>query len=1040
MAERPNYTGSGRTLMTAPIRAAAPNPERDADRGTGQGLEAFGRGMASLGQSVYQVGQFKEQEKRRAEAVERERQNNNRQIALNLLDSRLLSKKRELAQNQEYVMSDDKGRAPVLEQQEKEIREELDTLYGDLGLDANDPWLKAAVDERINRAVVPEIAAGADIRFQRVVATDYAGFVNRIVETVPAQDSFASLKGLYVEKKDEIAGLPDSRQSPESRQRLLSVLEGGMKAQADWLATTGAISEQEIEQGLKDGMWNGTEAAALRSRLASATQRNIAARTEEVNTLLNDARSGKAIPPWKDFFSSPAIQQQIAYHTSRGEIEQAKAVVRKTALAADVNKFTSPLVSAKGLPEGFTFPMIVGLRDKLSTLAGQIDFFGSRIKIENAGDFTVEELNQASQPLIAMAGQIEKMQAEGTPNRLFENHPKLVDYAKRNPTFMQSASGLRDYAVLMGELQSAAGIDRDSQNRTPWELTRNLMESGKKPGEWPAVVATLAEADANGAIVHELLPSLPTEFVRQNYELTTSLMLAAGMAGLPKTDVNRQYAQEAVKNLSLVAAARQRGDIDAIEKQHPGVRNAALTALVRFGGHDNVFDSGLADNAGSGLNADFDTDLSTSLQSFTNLQNAFLNTPGMAKVSGALQDTMLDQILFHGFQGKPIEKGGNPNLARGLQQALRPLLSTWTVVPSNGSDAPLAQMRLTAVPVWGENLDWFGQMGSSTFLRGLAQQGTDEVRTIEGLLAYTRPLLGAGGMSQGQARYQREWLGNLGLIEGDKVPQRNLAWLAEVGRSWNEFFTQSSFLINTLPGASFNDSLMPYQSSNRYNPLLGGILKKELPEMLPNYEEMGVEVKTRDEFGGVRTEIIPLDENRTRGTPWEEVMRGVYEATVGIKGASIADRNQLLLNDHRYRDVRLNSKDGSWNVFITQGLVKSGFGGDEGDAFGTGARVVHRVQGEWQPVSFPRAFVKDTQSTTERTIPRAKTILSGLMFPTDAVKEATVAKAKEMAAAAGEGNYEKYLAPAFLRASGSETTLEYESLARRWKKAKTNGQ
>lgn len=63
MAERPNYTGSGRTVMTAPIRAAAPTAERDASRGTGEGLESFGRGMASGAQSGWQAANYQTQKK-----------------------------------------------------------------------------------------------------------------------------------------------------------------------------------------------------------------------------------------------------------------------------------------------------------------------------------------------------------------------------------------------------------------------------------------------------------------------------------------------------------------------------------------------------------------------------------------------------------------------------------------------------------------------------------------------------------------------------------------------------------------------------------------------------------------------------------------------------------------------------------------------------------------------------------------------------------------------------------------------------------------
>ncbi len=122
MAERPNYTGSGRTVMTAPIRAAAPNPERDADRGTGQGLEAFGRGLASLGQSVYQVGQFREQEKRRAEAVQEE----NKRISSQDLMDHATAEARRIAADLEVKH---KNFAGMGAEQMRAVGDEFETLW-----------------------------------------------------------------------------------------------------------------------------------------------------------------------------------------------------------------------------------------------------------------------------------------------------------------------------------------------------------------------------------------------------------------------------------------------------------------------------------------------------------------------------------------------------------------------------------------------------------------------------------------------------------------------------------------------------------------------------------------------------------------------------------------------------------------------------------------------------------------------------------------------------------------------------------------------
>ena len=69
--ERPQYTGRG-TVMTAPVRHSAPTPERDAPRGSGEGMVAFGRGMQGLAQGVDQINTSKEHEKAKL-AAERKR-------------------------------------------------------------------------------------------------------------------------------------------------------------------------------------------------------------------------------------------------------------------------------------------------------------------------------------------------------------------------------------------------------------------------------------------------------------------------------------------------------------------------------------------------------------------------------------------------------------------------------------------------------------------------------------------------------------------------------------------------------------------------------------------------------------------------------------------------------------------------------------------------------------------------------------------------------------------------------------------------------
>lgn len=49
--ERPLYAGRG-TVLTAPVRLSSPTPERDAPRGTGSGMTAFGQGAQGLAQGL----------------------------------------------------------------------------------------------------------------------------------------------------------------------------------------------------------------------------------------------------------------------------------------------------------------------------------------------------------------------------------------------------------------------------------------------------------------------------------------------------------------------------------------------------------------------------------------------------------------------------------------------------------------------------------------------------------------------------------------------------------------------------------------------------------------------------------------------------------------------------------------------------------------------------------------------------------------------------------------------------------------------------
>lgn len=1043
MAERPNYTGSGRTLMTAPIRAAAPNPERDADRGTGQGLEAFGRGMASAAQSGWQAAQYQEQERRRAEALEKERQNNNRQIAANILDADLVKVGESLATDAEFQNGDDRVRAEKLDQIEKDVRGRMTKVYEDLGLDPNDPMMSSVVDERIARARAPQIAEGANLRFARTVAADFSSFVTRFEKEAPARDNFQALREMYLTGTAELNSLSNNRQSPENKARLRAVLERNVKSQADWLATTGVLSEKEISEGLERGMWNGTEAAALRNRVNEANRRTIDAREKEVNDIVRDSMAGLPVPAdWKTYYANPDVQQHLAHLQSKGRTEEAKSVTRRLALGFTVNQLTSPMVSATGLPEGYTVPMLMQLRERLSTLAGRREFFGSRLKVEGAGEFSADELDEAAKPITDLVGQVEKAMMDGTPNRLFASHPKMMDYVRRNPKYMESGRGLEEYGILMEELQQAADIPSDARNRTPWEMTRMLQDKGNSPGEWPALAMGLATADRDGAIIHHLIGGLPKDFIDKNRGLTSALVLSAGAAALPQSDINRSYILAATKAISEAAAARQRGDIDTIEQKFSGIRQTATQMLVDFGGIDWVFDDSLDDEAEAGLNGKFDVKLSTSLQSFNNLVNGLSNTPYMAKATRALQESIIDQMIYFGFHGKPVEKGGNPNLARGMQEALKPYLNTWTVVPSNGSDTPTGQMRLTAVPVWGQKQDWFAEPNGSTMARTLAEQGTDEARVLESVIGYSRPLLGAGGMTQRNAAFIREFLSPLSDPLGTRKPERNLAWWAEYPRAWNELFTQTSRYINMIPGVSFNDSLMPHQSTARHDPALMAYLQQEVPGIFPNYDDIAIEMKVRDEAGGVRTVYIPISENHAKGTPYEEIARSVRESLSGIKGASDADKAQMLMNDSRYADRRFNPKDGNWYVYLKQGVVKGGFASGEGDAFGVGLRIAHKPKGgtEYVPYAISRAIVKDIQSTVERNMPRIKQILTNAMFVSPEVRAATEARAKEMATAAGEGNYEKYLGAAFMSATADELTLSYQALAKRIKSATTKAQ
>lgn len=965
MAERPNYTG-GRTVMTAPIRAAQVTPEQDAPRATGRGLEAFGQGLASVGGSLNQMGQMKRQQERqdarKAEALEKERMSNGRQIAANILDDKLIQLQKELAGDKEYQDLDDNGRAPVLDERIRQVQEGMAEVYKTLGINGDDPLLASAVNERISRMQFPQIAQGADLRFGRIVAADFSSRINRFSNIASEQQDFSSLKGMHKAGMAEVTGLPDSIQSPENRQRLLDRLGGSVKAQADWLAASGLLTKEEIADGLKEGMWNGSEATTLLNRIAAAEAEGTALVNDNYNEMLARVRSGQVSA--QDALYSPEVQAKGRMITKRGKGDTVatntslNAMGREIQLAGTAGRLNASLINNRGLSDGpVTWRKVQDVLTQLSEPEGRRAFFAEYTKDGSFGEYTDAELAATASEVSTNYTKWMKEIEAGQAHVKFSNDVRIQKFVRDNPDWQFTEGGWQAYTKEMRKVQEAAGIPSQYISPVPMEVMNKFRQAATKPEQLGDVLRRAMDRDLGlgkemGSLIQGL--SADSEFMKTSngQTLVGGLVPVAMAMNMEPNDKNIGTVMEMTAALAQTVNFLNQGGEKTFDETIPNGR-ATLQSV------STVMSSDLAQKAGK-IRLTKDLPLyAEGLDTYNNLMAGVGNTftPEVAlAVSRAIT-----------FDAMRRAGGSSSRLIHAYAESYSAMTAGMKVLIANGTQRADSSKDYIVVPASSEPRGTLQQPGGTTIgVENTIDYGTTTSLTLDALSSPSHEVFAPFETAPLTVAAMTARLPTLIPTAAAVDYFRGNAPWGALESMWNS--TKAGFAQNWL-GVSVENSRTPALSMLNADP----DLMKAIPSVF-RPDAATLAIMGMDDQGNERMIHVSTSKPFIR-SKLGEVRQDFTDAVQGYSTAK--DRDLRALTVAQNITWRYNKSDDTFYAFLKPGKSNDG----QIILPVTGAapqQLYHVVDGAVIPMGVPKAVVDKLTSAKEA---RSGSFMSSVVSP-----------------------------------------------------------